>query len=330
MPHHSRQAYFAIRAFNAELASIKDGGERRRLGRNTETGSFLPLRMRMQWWREALAELYPGDEAAATPEPSPEGFLNSTTVSCWSNPVVRALHHAVEEKQLTRRFLEKLLAAREADLDIQQMATMEDVVFYAEDTCSNLLYLALECAGVRSGNMGICFFSTLSSRVCSSQDVVLSLRPFCLQIREESADEVASNVGIGWGLVTAIRGTLYRANNGEMTIPAEILTRKIPADYMMARMLADYEPKEENEVVIREAVQYMAYQAAIHLNRGREFQGSVPRGGRQCLLPAVPVIQYLSVLRETNYDLWDARLRPEHSRFMMLMLLGRAWITGRF
>mmetsp|Transcript_33228 Transcript_33228/g.76614 ORF Transcript_33228/g.76614 Transcript_33228/m.76614 type:complete len:297 (-) Transcript_33228:89-979(-) len=296
MPHHSRQAYFAIRAFNAELASIKDGGERRRLGRNTETGSFLPLRMRMQWWREALAELYPGDEAAATPEPSPEGFLNSTTVSCWSNPVVRALHHAVEEKQLTRRFLEKLLAAREADLDIQQMATMEDVVFYAEDTCSNLLYLALECAG----------------------------------IREESADEVASNVGIGWGLVTAIRGTLYRANNGEMTIPAEILTRKIPADYMMARMLADYEPNEENEVVIREAVQYMAYQAAIHLNRGREFQGSVPRGGRQCLLPAVPVIQYLSVLRETNYDLWDARLRPEHSRFMMLMLLGRAWITGRF
>ena len=140
-------AYFAVRAFNVEVASIKEGSERRRLSQGSDSGSSVALRMRMQWWRDALNEIYPKEGVDDSP-PSGNGF-GATAVSCWNNPVVRALHYAVEEKQLTRRFLERMLDAREADLDIHQLATMDDAIYYAEDSCSNLLYLSFECAGVR-------------------------------------------------------------------------------------------------------------------------------------------------------------------------------------
>ena len=155
MPTDSQKAYFALRAFNVELASIKDGGERRRASHSEEAGSTLAQRMRMEWWRDSLLQIYSAvDESKESdvdkvgPEPSVEGFLNSSYTSCWNNPIVRALGNAVQEKQLTKRFLERMLDARLADLDIQQLRTMEDAIFYAEDSSANLLYLSLECVGV--------------------------------------------------------------------------------------------------------------------------------------------------------------------------------------
>jgi NADH dehydrogenase [ubiquinone] 1 alpha subcomplex assembly factor 6 len=113
--------------------------------------------MRMQWWRDALQQIYPEDDTATHyhQQPSVEGFLNIHHGSCWHNPVVRALFSAVQEKDLTRRFLERLLDAREADLEIQQMATMDDILAYSEDTCSSLLYLALETVHVSMHRIGL-------------------------------------------------------------------------------------------------------------------------------------------------------------------------------
>lgn len=153
MPAHARKSYFAVRAFNVEIASIKDGNERHRAGQ----GSSLALRMRMQWWRDALGHLYPNESPAQSEPSSPQGFLAQTAETCWQNPVVRALHYAVEESNLTRRFLERLLDAREADLEIQQLATMEDAKMYAEDTWSSLIYLSLECVGVSAALAGYDF-----------------------------------------------------------------------------------------------------------------------------------------------------------------------------
>ena len=142
MPAHARKSYFAVRAFNVEIASIKDGHESHRRRRSAGEGSSPALRMRIQWWRDALGQLYPINDATETPA------TNILAPACWHNPVVRALHVVEKESNLTRRFLERLLDARDADLDIQQMATMEDAKMYAEDTWASLLYLSLECAGV--------------------------------------------------------------------------------------------------------------------------------------------------------------------------------------
>ena len=76
------------------------------------------------------------------------GFAADMANSCWNNPIVRVLNDAVEESNLTRRFLERLLDAREADLDIQQAETMDDAITYAENIFSSLLYLSLETTNV--------------------------------------------------------------------------------------------------------------------------------------------------------------------------------------
>lgn len=158
----------------------------------------------------------------------------------------------------------------------------------------------------------------------------LTLFFIVLQIRDEGADEVASSVGIGWGLVTAIRGALYRANNGEMAIPAELLTRKVSTDYLMARLNPEYQPNAENEAALKEAVQYMAYQASNYLNRARSSQEKVPRGGKACLLPAVPASLYLSSLQEVDFNLFDEKLHSDQSRLLLLLTLGRSWWAGKF
>ncbi len=293
----ARKQYFALRAFNAELASIKDGPERRKIRPSEEIGASLAQRMRFQWWREALHGLYPPDDSpAGMNDPSVEGFTLRMDTSYGHNPVVRALGHAVQESDLTRRFLERLLDAREADLDIRQLPTLDNAIMYAEDSSSSLFYLTLECCGVR----------------------------------EDAADEVASNVGVGCGLVTAIRSCPYRAMHGEISIPAELLTQPFLPEYLVARRDPEYKFKPETEQALQEAVQHMAYVASQFLTRARDAQVDVPKQGRAAMLPAIPAIHYLLKLKDVNYNLFDERLQPDYSRLMLLSMMARAWLTGKF
>jgi len=157
MPKRAQQSYFAIRAFNAELASVKDGSSLRRrgvgagFGGGETTAATLAMSMRMQWWREAVGTIY-GDDASSRHRTgsSVDPALVNLSISCWHSPVVRALDRANRESTLTRRFLERLIESREADLEVTQYLTMEESVNYAEHSVSSLLYLSLECAGVRT------------------------------------------------------------------------------------------------------------------------------------------------------------------------------------
>jgi len=157
MPHASRRSYFAVRALNVELASIKDGrkspGGARGTGVDSDDSSTgnasIALTFRAQWWRDAIGQIY-GDEIHSVRKGNTfdDGVLTSMATSCWNNPVVRVLDYAVHESNLTRRFLERLLEAREEDLVIRQLDTMDEAVTYAESIFSSLLYLSLETTNV--------------------------------------------------------------------------------------------------------------------------------------------------------------------------------------
>lgn len=145
LPSTARRSYFAIRAFNVELASIKDGSRQAMGAQDDEesAGPSVALKIRVQWWRDALGQIY-GD----APADDKGGILSGLATSCWNNPVVRVLDHAVQESNLTRRFLERLLEAREEDLGTKQLDTVDEAVLYAESTFSNLFYLSLETTDV--------------------------------------------------------------------------------------------------------------------------------------------------------------------------------------
>ena len=154
MPKQSQRAFYALRAFNVELASVKGSHNLRRqgqqagLGGNDDTPSTVALQLRMQWWKDALSEIYGDDtqdESTASPNPALQKKLS---ISCWNSPIVRALHHAHEQVGFTRRFLDRLIEARAMDMQVEQLATLDESINYAEETVSSLLYLTLESVNV--------------------------------------------------------------------------------------------------------------------------------------------------------------------------------------
>ena len=170
MPPSSREAYFALRAFNVEIAGIKDsssrlvvagrvggggggGGPSRFNDSNHDGGgdsssSSMATRLRMQWWRDAISGIYEGHNATADDDDDDGGGYLAFSSSARRNPTIRSLASAVRTHGLTHRFLGRIVEAREADLDVSQYRRVRDVAQYGEDTMSNVLYLTLECLGV--------------------------------------------------------------------------------------------------------------------------------------------------------------------------------------
>lgn len=162
---------------------------------------------------------------------------------------------------------------------------------------------------------------------------------------------VASDVGVGLGLLTALRSTGFRATQGECSIPLDVASKhRLNMDMVWSAWDASIDPddsastKADAAATAREALRGAAREvadvASFHLRRAREKQSSVPREGRPCLLPAVCGLQYLDSLRQCNYDVLhptlvggggDAAGSDERRRRLGLMLyLGRAWLTGTF
>jgi NADH dehydrogenase [ubiquinone] 1 alpha subcomplex assembly factor 6 len=177
---------------------------------------------------------------------------------------------------------------------------MQELVNYSEESVSSLLYLALECTGVR----------------------------------DDDADTVASHAGVGIGLTTALRGLPFRVLHGEVPIPRELLPRTFAYDELTSyRSVDDYSTftlSEEHAQVLQEAVRHMAYAATSELARARDMQGKVPKAGKLCLLPVIPSIHYLRQLEQVNYNLFDPKLVGSSSRLPVLLMLARTWLTGVF
>lgn len=339
MPSSSREAYFALRAFNVEIASIKDaskliGGRSRssssssggggpfdmdnELGESQGGDSTLPSRLRMQWWRDAIADVYDNHTSNDASPSSQDPIIRSLNSSRKFNPTLRSLTHAIETHGLTYRFLRRIMEAREEDLSITQYEKRRDVAQYGEDTVSNILYLSLETCGVR----------------------------------DDESDIVASDIGVGLGVLTALRSTAFRASQGECSIPMDLATKHdISMDTLYQAWDASINDGEKNSEQIEEAAvakeslraatMEMVDMASFHFHRARENQGKVPKEGRMCLLPAVCGLKYLDSLKECNYDVLHpllvgggndaAAVAVERRRRLGLMLmLGRTWLTGTF
>jgi len=118
-PIESRKAYFAVRALNIELANIKE------ISSNVQIGS-----MRLDWWKDAIKLIYKG----IPPE----------------HPVTKALFESIQNFRLTQSWFLKLIDQRNRDIENQPIRNIQDIENYAENSASVLLYLGLECLGVRN------------------------------------------------------------------------------------------------------------------------------------------------------------------------------------
>jgi NADH dehydrogenase [ubiquinone] 1 alpha subcomplex assembly factor 6 len=122
-PPEKRLLYQTIRAYNAEISTIRDSVK----------GNELTAKMRFQFWRDTLENIY---------EP------NSSNRQIANHPTVIALERACREARLGRQWLERCLNAKEAEMLEKEWTNLSDMEEYAEAAFSSLIYSTIECLGV--------------------------------------------------------------------------------------------------------------------------------------------------------------------------------------
>jgi NADH dehydrogenase [ubiquinone] 1 alpha subcomplex assembly factor 6 len=160
-PAERREALFALYAFNCEIARVRERTREPTLGR-----------IRLQWWREAVA--------AAFAEGPP-----------MRHEVVVPLVAAIRAHGLGQEHFERLIAAREQDLEDAPPPSLAALEAYAEGSSAPLVHLALETLGVRDARMR----------------------------------EVGRRAGIGYALAGLVRAMPFRARAGRPLIPADLALR---------------------------------------------------------------------------------------------------------
>jgi phytoene synthase len=156
-PASRREALFALYAFNLELARIRESVREPLLGR-----------MRLQWWRETLAEVAAGQVRA--------------------HEVAMPLAAAIAEHKLDMALLERLIDAREQDMESDPPADLAALVDYARGTSGTLTELALEVLG----------------------------RP------DSAVREAGRALGIAWALIGLLRAVPFHAGQRRLYLPASL------------------------------------------------------------------------------------------------------------
>lgn len=150
MPDTSRSAAITLRAFNAELASVRDSVSNVHIGK-----------MRLQFWKDGLENIYAG-------KPSHQ-------------PIAKELFKAVNRHKLSKRWLSQMIKERENTLEDKPFPSVADVESYAENTSSSLLYLVLQSLGIQDVHA-----DHAASHIGKSQGIVNLIRgiPLLAQRRD--------------------------------------------------------------------------------------------------------------------------------------------------
>lgn len=165
-PPPEREALAALYAFNLEIARVRESVREPMLGR-----------IRLQWWRDAVNGMFAG-----VPQ---------------REPVAAALAAAVDRFGLGRGRLDRLIDAREFDLDDRPPAALDDMVHYAAGTGAPLVQLSAEVMGAR----------------------------------DDGCMAAAENLGIAWALTGLIRAVPFHARARRLYLPAA-LSRKAGLDVL--------------------------------------------------------------------------------------------------
>ncbi|XP_032324199.1 NADH dehydrogenase (ubiquinone) complex I, assembly factor 6 isoform X1 [Camelus ferus] len=140
LPAESRSSAFALRAFNVELAQVKDSVSEKTIGL-----------MRIQFWKKTVDDIYCDNPP--------------------HQPVAIELWKAVRRHNLTKRWLMKIIDEREKNLDDKPYRNIQELEDYGENTQSSLLYLTLEILGIKDLHA-----DHAASHIGKAQGIVTCLR----------------------------------------------------------------------------------------------------------------------------------------------------------
>lgn len=261
-PADRREDLFALYAFNHEVAKTREVVSEPTLGL-----------IRLQWWREGIEGIYDGEVRR--------------------HEVMQPLAAAVRRHGLDRALLDRLIDAREADMEDEAPADLACLVNYAEVTAAPLVALALAVLGVPAAD-----------RAADTP----------------AATAVAGHVGRAWALTGVARAVPFLARGRRCRLPADLMARHGVSE----AALFDLKP----EPGLRAVVRAVAERAAAELAAARALRRDLPRRAIPALLPARLASRTLATLAAADHDPFDrAVLRPDAWRAARL---GWAALSGRW
>ncbi|CAF0820452.1 unnamed protein product [Didymodactylos carnosus] len=128
-PIQKQRSAIAIRAFNVELAQIRDNVSDQQIGR-----------MRLQFWRDTVDDCF--------------SLITATTPKIINNPVARELTSVIIENsnRLSKLWFQRLITSRETTLNDMPFDNMDKLEAYIEQSVTPIYYLLLELYGQRTLN----------------------------------------------------------------------------------------------------------------------------------------------------------------------------------
>lgn len=187
MPPGHREALWALYAFNHEIAKTREVVSETQLGL-----------IRLQWWREAIDGIYRGGEVPG-------------------HEILHALAAAIEAHDLPQELFEKLIYAREFDLEDAVPETLQGMVNYADFTSTPLVHLSLMVLG------------------------------------HDENEQVVRQAAIDYALIGLLRAVPFHAGQRRCYLPADLLAQN---GMTPGRLYEGREP-EAVAPVVSEVLRYM-------------------------------------------------------------------------
>lgn len=264
---------FALRAFNVELAIIRD-----------KTTDSDRAKARFHFWSKLIDEIIRRNDKnnSDLSQDKLHAYYNHTPVA----KELFELFYEVNIDESSEKYLKDLIGSRLSSkvLGYKAFEDMDELLLYCSKSNESLYQL--------------------SWRVASQLHRV--------QIVDDLFDEislVAHHLGIAHGLSNVIRAIPYNASKGACFIPADILHHHglVTSDLRLSMKRNQLDGGK-----LIPLVNDLADICQSHVNYAHEKNRNVPSLLRQIFLPRLIVQNHLDRLRKCNYDICDARLRQQN------------------
>lgn len=299
VPRASRDAFLAIRALNIEVARVADTTNTPAVGR-----------MRMQFWRDAVAKALAG-----SPPQEPVAILLAKAAE--------DLHQRSQGKaRLSKAWFHRIINTREQHLANPPYPTLAALETYAENTYSTLLYLTL--AALPQASLTT---DHVASHIGKAMGIVAVLRgvpliAFPPQQPLGTSNAMTGQSGPTQGTVLLPLDVMAEANVKEEDVFRQgasapglrdaifaVATRAndhlITARDMLSKLRSDGTLGHDFEHQHDEHHQYTAQQ----LNTGQATQLAEVEQAFGVFLPSIATQSWLDRLQQADFDIFDARLR---------------------
>jgi NADH dehydrogenase [ubiquinone] 1 alpha subcomplex assembly factor 6 len=309
---HMLPAYFAIRAFNIELARIPDVVSMPHIGS-----------MRMQFWRNTIDQTF-----KLAPPMEPVAIVLAAYLK--------------QGGKLNKTWFQRIISARDRKLTHPGFTNLAELETYAESTYSTLLYLTLSALPLKSVEV-----DHLASHVGKAAGIAAVLRGVPLEAFPPPPGTHAQNpssMGGGsrerQGVVTLPLDVMSQCgvreedifHNGPNAVgirDAVFTTATRASDHLItARELLKniqqfQDPSHEFEHINDEGHDYTTYDQGVRISKGKRKE-NVDEGFGIVMGPAVSTQLWLDRLQKVDFDIFNDSLRRAEWKLPFV-----AWLRNR-